>query len=456
MQPIYSEARAFIESLHDHDTLTFQTASKVKGTIKPTFRHGTLDKHWDWLSEQNTQGANIYIMCNEGDGKGRRLRNVRAVTSVLVDLDGAPLDPVLATVLKPHVITETSSGRFQGIWRIQRIPVTRNSRYDLDNMYKRLHAGIAAKFDADPSIKALSHVCRLPGFINHNHHPFIARLFQTFPSPQLPMEELVDCLAVNLTQPTVQPYRPLTDGNGVLVDVTAGDPILKSLRNETLLRICSRLAYQDILGDDLVRDALAINVARCVPPLGEDEVIKLARKVTLHFAKFTDELILSKLRDRNTGLRVHAGHFYRYDPASGQYRMIELVALRNMIFRESHFTANDRRIKQVLEALADETRLCEDLDNPERRFIRERIVKGGKAVLRAVYGEYRSWCKPLRIRPATQAALRKEIEDLHPGTYRRYVRVGKTRHHGFLGLSIREPSPASKAIFSTQDYGSYP
>jgi hypothetical protein len=452
MRPIYSEARAFIESLYDHETLTFQTASKAKDAIKPTFRHGTLDKHWDWLSEQNAQGANIYVMVNEGDGKGRKLRNVRAVTSVLIDLDGEPLEPVLDCDLRPHVITETSAGRFQGIWRIQRIPVTRNSRYELDNMYKRLHSVIAAKFDADPSIKALSHVCRLPGFINHNHEPFVARIRDSFPSLKMPLDKFIDCLAVDLTQPAARPYRPLTDGNGILVDVPSGNPILKGLRNESLLRICFRLAYQDILGDDLVRHALEINAARCVPPLAANEVIKVAHKVSRHFSKFTDELILSKIRDRNTGLRIHNGHFYRYDPATGNYRMVDLVAFRNKVFTDSHFTANDLRIKQVLAALAEETRICEDLDNPERRFIQERIVRGGKAVLRTIYGEYRSWCEVRGIRAATQAALRKEIEDFYPGTYRRDVRVGKTRHHGFLGLYMRKPAPTSGSIFSTENY----
>lgn len=319
-------------------------------------------------------------------------------------------------------------------------------------MYKRLHSGIAAKFNADPSIKALSHVCRLPGFINHNHELFVARLFGTFPSAKLPVENIVEGLAVDLTQPTVQPYRPLADGNGVPIDVTAGDPILKSLRNEALLRICFRLAYQDILGDDLVRHALAINLARCVPPLSAEEVIRLARKVTRHFSRFSDELILSKIRDCNTGLVVHNGHFYRYDAATRQYRMVELVALRNKIFTESRYTANDRRIKQVLAALAEETRLCEHIENPERRFVHERIVKGGKAVLQVIYGEYRSWCEVRAIRPATQAALRKEIEDLYPGTYRGNIRIGRIRHHGFLGLSLREASSCKGPIFSTESY----
>jgi hypothetical protein len=132
--------------------------------------------------------------------------------------------------------------------------------------------------------------------------------------------------------------------------------------------------------------------------------------------------------------------------------MVDLVALRNKIFTESHFTANDLRIKQVLAALVEETRLIENLDNPERRFIRERIGTGGKAVLRVIYGEYRFWCEGRHIRPVTQAALRKEIEDLCPGTCRRDVRAVRTKHHGFLGLSIRDSISHNRPIFCTEAY----
>ena len=116
MEPNYSDAKLFIKTLYEQETLTFQTASKNED-IKPRFKHGTLDQHWDWLVDQNALGANIYIMVNEGDGKGRRLHNVKAITSTLVDLDGSPIDPVLSCDLKPNIITETSEGRYQGLWR---------------------------------------------------------------------------------------------------------------------------------------------------------------------------------------------------------------------------------------------------------------------------------------------------------------------------------------------------
>lgn len=447
----YSEARRFVDALYDYDTLTFQTASKTKNLIKPSYRSGTLDEHWEWLQEQNKLGANIYIMVNEGDGHGRRLRNVKSVTSFLVDLDGAPLDPVLDSDVKPHIITETSSGRFQGIWRIEPIPVTTGTRYEIDDLYKRVHEGLATKFNADPAVKSLSHVCRLPGFVNHNHEPFVVRLRNAFGSPILEIQRFIETLRIDLTA-SRERFRQLPDCEGLAVETTVtGEPILEGMRNESLLRICFKLAYQDVLGNDLVRNALMINAARCTPPLEDYEVISLAEKVIRRYDRFTDDLLVTKIRDCNSGLRVHNGHFYRYDPQTRQHRMVELVALRNKIFLDSRGTANDRRIKAVLSALADETSLCEDLDNPEKRFIHERIVTGGKGVLRVIYDKYKSWCEDRRIRPVTQAALRKEIENLYPGTYRGNIRIGKTRHHGFLGLSIQEPISQSGSIFEWEN-----
>ncbi len=439
MEPNYSDAKLFVETLYEHETLTFQTASK-NDDIKPTFKHGTLDQHWDWLVDQNGLGANIYIMVNEGDGRGRKLHNVKAIISTLVDQDGGPIDPVLSCDLKPNIITETSEGRYQGLWRVRRTPVARDTRYSLDDLYKRIHSGIANKFNSDPATKSLSHVCRLPGFINHNHTPFVSRVYKTFDSAQLSIEDFVESLSLDLTQTTyINDYHPLTDGNGVPIDneFAAGSPIPYHFRNETLLRILFRLAYTDIVGDELIHQALNINSARCNPRLNDNEVIGLARKVTRFFAGVTDDQLIERIRECNSGLRTHNGQFYRYDSPTGQYRMIELRALRNRIYLESKWTANDRRIKEVLQKLADNTKPCENMDNPEKRFIKECLTVGGKSVLKEIYSLYENWCVPKIIKPASQSSLRKEIEDIYPGTYRKSIRVGKRFHRGFHGISIK-------------------
>jgi hypothetical protein len=237
-------------------------------------------------------------------------------------------------------------------------------------------------------------------------------------------------------------YYPLTDGSAVRMDndLATGDPIPYRLRNEILLRICFRLAYEDVLGRDLIQKALNINSARCSPPLADNEVIRLARKVSRYFSSVTDDQLVERIRERNSGLRIHNGQFYRYDSAAGQHRMMELRALRNSIYLESKRTANDRRIKEVIQKLADSTKPCENLDNPEKRFIKECLTVGGKAVLREVYTLYEKWCMPKMIKPVCQSSLRKEIEEVYPATYRKSIRFGKKFHRLIFYSAPKKPN----------------
>jgi hypothetical protein len=47
----------------------------------------------------NDRGAGVFVVINETDGKGRRNENITRVRSQFVDLDGAPLAPVMAAKL---------------------------------------------------------------------------------------------------------------------------------------------------------------------------------------------------------------------------------------------------------------------------------------------------------------------------------------------------------------------
>lgn len=50
------------------------------------------------------RGAGAFVMVDEGgDGKGRYASNVTRVRAHFVDLDGAPIEPVLAAV-RPHIV----------------------------------------------------------------------------------------------------------------------------------------------------------------------------------------------------------------------------------------------------------------------------------------------------------------------------------------------------------------
>jgi hypothetical protein len=73
----------------------------------------------DALAEFNQNGAGIFVAFNLTDGQGRAKRNVLAIRALVLDLDSAPLDPVLKCKLKPHVIVETSPDRWQALWLVE-------------------------------------------------------------------------------------------------------------------------------------------------------------------------------------------------------------------------------------------------------------------------------------------------------------------------------------------------
>jgi len=74
--------------------------------------YGTLAQHAAELQRFNHKGAGVFVTINETDGISRKAENIVRVRAVFVDLDGAPLAPVMAAKLKPHIVNETSPGRW--------------------------------------------------------------------------------------------------------------------------------------------------------------------------------------------------------------------------------------------------------------------------------------------------------------------------------------------------------
>jgi hypothetical protein len=129
MNPDRTEAERFLKALDPStDRFTFQTfddnkercaRNKEEKGFDPfaKIKHGTLARQWKALCDLNNSGAGIFITVNLTDFKGRKEENVVAVRAVFVDLDGAPLQPVLDHPLKPHIITESSPGKYHAYWR---------------------------------------------------------------------------------------------------------------------------------------------------------------------------------------------------------------------------------------------------------------------------------------------------------------------------------------------------
>ena len=174
--PNIAAAKKFLDALDPTGVFTFQTFDDDKD--RKVLRlarvlHGTLDKHADALVRLQQQGAGTFVMVNKGDGLThmgnktcRTAANVIAIRALFVDLDGAPLQPVL-DALQPDIVVESSPGRWHCYWLVSNCPLAE---------FKPRQQQLAVKFKGDPKVVDLPRVLRLPGFFHQKAEPFITRM----------------------------------------------------------------------------------------------------------------------------------------------------------------------------------------------------------------------------------------------------------------------------------------
>ena len=143
----------------DAERWTFQTFDNRDHNRKlARILHGSLDEHAETLSELNCQGAAICVTMNETDFRGTSKENIRRVRALVADLDGAPLEAVRDCRLRPHIIVETSPGRYHVYWLVEEdFPLAE---------FQDTQRGVAKAFDGDTAVALLTHRARLPGFFH--------------------------------------------------------------------------------------------------------------------------------------------------------------------------------------------------------------------------------------------------------------------------------------------------
>ena len=166
--PDLTASNMFLDTLDVGGTFTFMTIpeGEMEGKGQISVLHGTLNQYADRLTQLNNAGHGIFVMVNLGDLKGRSATNVIRVRALFVDLDGAPLEPLIETKAPPHILVESSPNKWHGYWRVDNCPN--------DKFKERQHA-LAARFGGDTSVCDLPRVMRLPGF----WHRKFATPFQT-------------------------------------------------------------------------------------------------------------------------------------------------------------------------------------------------------------------------------------------------------------------------------------
>ena len=183
LPPNFDEAKRFLKLLApDEDVFTFQTVPDIKEESKnPKIRaalnrvyHGTLEENFIHLSALNICLAGVFVMINRGDGLAllghktcRSNANVVGIRSIFADLDGAPLEPVLAHSIHPDIVVESSPGKWHAYWLAKGCPL---------DEFTRLQEAVATNFNGDHSIKDLARVMRVPGFWHQKRDPFMTRI----------------------------------------------------------------------------------------------------------------------------------------------------------------------------------------------------------------------------------------------------------------------------------------
>jgi len=91
------------------------------------------------------------------------------VRAVFVDLDGAPLEPVLTCGLEPHIVCESSPGRFHAYWLCDDCPLDK---------FESVQRALARRFAGDGSVHDLPRVLRVPGFVHAKGEPFLSHVLE--------------------------------------------------------------------------------------------------------------------------------------------------------------------------------------------------------------------------------------------------------------------------------------
>lgn len=103
--PDVAQARTFLRLLDpEADSFTLQTFDDTpakRGEAAKVHQVALANGALDALARWNVRGAGVFVTVNATDGNGRQTHNIQRVRALFVDLDGAPLAPVLEAALAP-------------------------------------------------------------------------------------------------------------------------------------------------------------------------------------------------------------------------------------------------------------------------------------------------------------------------------------------------------------------
>lgn len=276
-----AESARFLGALAPRGLITYQTFDDGPQQAQrlACIRHGAIADRFDELAKRNDRGAGVFVMVNQGDGKGRSAKNVVSVRAVFVDLDSAPLLPVLRGPLAPSITVESSPGKFHAYWLVDDFPL---------GEFRSAQAALAARFHGDPTVKDLGRVMRLPGFEHRKRSasPFLTRIL-SLEGFRYSATEIVEAFG------PFEKARATPQGGPLKAAIPEGK------RNQELFKSARGFINRGITLDAANRRLQRINAERCQPPLCATEVDEILRSAATEPSKGSLSVPFALLDDQN-------------------------------------------------------------------------------------------------------------------------------------------------------------
>lgn len=231
----------------------------------------------------NNEGNHILVVINAGGQKASEIERVRAV---FVDLDGSPLEPILKWTLDPHFVIETSPKRYHVYWIVE-------DGFPLE-FFTPVQKALAKRFGGDDAVCDLPRLMRLPGFVHHGkegNSPFVSRIIHELSNSEgqsYSLEQICEALGTTrdlllsgIGEETIQ-----TERFGVSETIGDGE------RNKTIFKLASSRIAKGLEKEEVIASCLAINKARCKPPLKDVEVQTCVESAwRMHLSKLENQPI---------------------------------------------------------------------------------------------------------------------------------------------------------------------
>ena len=137
----------------DQDCFTFAC---IQGTC--THHYGTIEELSGFLSQCNSEGADIFVVINHTGSKLAKDSAVSRIRAVFADDDNSRNAHRVDWPAEPHVIVESSPGKYHYYWLVENLPPSE---------FSGIQRAISEKYGTDKAVSNLARLMRLPGFTNN-------------------------------------------------------------------------------------------------------------------------------------------------------------------------------------------------------------------------------------------------------------------------------------------------